>query len=161
MSTNVPEHGAPEKAPPPVVAGVHGRLEEVRVVAGGQPVPLQRVPHVLVRLNGRPLHAWLTASQGRQPAQAKASPDPDGLDRGRDHLHLTHDLLQLRQVVQVDGGQLRKRHTVDEYLFRVHFVQHKDMREGAAVDDVKGLQAGEGGDPHRQHKLEPWTGPKV
>jgi hypothetical protein len=58
------------------------RLGEVRVVAGGQPVPLHRVPRALLHLDSRSLHACLAALQGRQPAQAPASPDPDGLERG-------------------------------------------------------------------------------
>ena len=103
----VPEDGAPEEAPPPVVARVHGRLEEAGVVAGGEPVPLQRVPDVLLRLDGRPLHAGLAALQGRQPAEAEAPPYPDGLERRRERLDLRY-LPQLRQVVQVDGGQLRE-----------------------------------------------------
>lgn len=73
------------------------------MVAGGQPVPLQRVPHVLLHLHGRLLEAGLAALQGRQPAQAKAASDPDGLELGSEHLDLA-DLLQLRQVVEVDGG---------------------------------------------------------
>jgi hypothetical protein len=40
-------------------------------------------------------------------------------------------------------------------------VQHEDVREVTAVDDVECLQAWEGGDPHRQHKLEPWAGLQV
>ena len=64
------------------------------MVAGGQPVPQQRVPHVLLHLHGRLLEAGL---------EAKAASDPDGLELGSEHLDLA-DLLQLRQVVEVDGG---------------------------------------------------------
>jgi hypothetical protein len=43
----------------------------------------------------------------RQPAQAPASPDLYGLKAWRDHLKLAY-LLQHRQVMQLDVGQLCK-----------------------------------------------------
>lgn len=46
-------------------------------------------------------------------------------------------------------------------LLRVLLVQHEDMCEVAAMDNVEGLQAGEGGNPHGQNELEPWAGAQV
>jgi hypothetical protein len=137
----VPEDGAPNVAPLEVAA-VHRRLEEVRVMAElHRHVPLQRMPHVHLHLHCRPPLAWMTDRHGRQLAQAKASPDPDGLQRRGEHFHLAY-LLQIRQVAQVDCGQLGEPYSA---CCMIHpFFQHEDVpEEVAAVDDVDRLQVGE------------------
>ena len=85
---NIPEEGAPGHALVLVVARMLGRLVEGRVVAGVHPVPLQRVPHILLHLEGRRVLALIAV----QTAVAPASAETEGLQRGR---HLLDGLAYL------------------------------------------------------------------
>jgi len=61
----------------------------------------------------------------------------------------------------VDGGQLRELDACMLVLL-VSMTQYEDVPEFAAVDDVEGLQAGEGGAlAHRKPEPEVWTAAQV
>ena len=63
--------------------------------------------------------------------------------------------------MQVDGGQLRELDACMLVLL-VSITRYEDVPEFAAVDDVEGLQAGEGGTlTHRKSELEAWTAAQV
>ena len=63
--------------------------------------------------------------------------------------------------MQVDGGQLRELDACMLVLL-VSITRYEDVSEFAAVDDVEGLQAGEGGAlAHRKPEPEAWTAAQV
>ena len=79
------------------------RLEEGRVMANLQPVPLQFLPPVLLAVHNGTLLV-VQADSWKAP-DAPTAPEPDGLKFGSKHLAFTY-MLQLVELMQVDVLQL-------------------------------------------------------
>lgn len=111
------------------------RLEEGRVVASIFPVPLQLRPPVLLAV-----HSWAAVwavGGGREALEAPASPHPDGLELGCKHPGGAY-LMQLGELVQVYVLQLW------ELQFTFLIAGDEYLTDITTIDDVDGLQAGQG-----------------